>query len=108
TATASGKPMKVLAAELDWAPSELSMRTTLSGDSARAFPADDEHLVKLMRLTGDPSILFTLADLLGFERPVPKREQLAAAAVGIQEDIRRIGSRVEQLVLELDGRGKKR
>jgi hypothetical protein len=72
TATACGVPMKALAADLDYSPSDLSMRTTLAED-ARAFPADD-RLIRLQELTGDHSILATMADRLGYEvRPKADR-----------------------------------
>lgn len=106
TASGSGLSMKVLAAELDWSPSELSMRTTLGGDSGRAFPADDEHLVKLQRVTGDFSILATMADLCGFELQ-PKRERLAEMMTSLQADIRVIAPKI-QMVLEMAGADEKR
>jgi hypothetical protein len=65
TASASGVPMKALAADLDYSPSDLSMRVTLS-DEGRPFPADD-RLIRLQQLTGDHSILATMADALGYE-----------------------------------------
>lgn len=101
TAVRARIPMKALAAELDWSPSELSMRTTLGGDSARAFPADDEHLVKLMRVTQDYSVLATLADQCGFEIQ-PKRERTAELLHGLQADIKALMPRI-QMVLELSG-----
>lgn len=56
--------MKALAAELDYSPSDLSMRTTL-GDDGRGFPAD--KLIRLMEATNNFSVLYTLAEALGFE-----------------------------------------
>jgi hypothetical protein len=63
-----------LAAELGWTPSQLSRHTSLDGASALPFPCD-ERLVKLMQITGDHSILYTMADLLGYD-VVPKAERL--------------------------------
>ena len=101
TATGSGMPMKALAGELDWSPSELSHRTTLGGESLKPFPADDEHLVKLMRVTGDYSVLFTLADLCGYEL-APKKERQAEMIVELQRDAKQLGQRI-QMLLEIPG-----
>lgn len=107
TATGSGIPMKQLAAELDWSPSELSHRTTLGGESLKPFPADDDHLVKIQAVTGDASILFTMCELLGYEAPrlkerdIPKMVQEAKATAA--EAVKKL----QQLVLELDkGKGR--
>lgn len=99
TATTYRPGMKALAAELDWSPSELSMRTTLGGDSARPFPADDEHLVKLMRVTKDYAVLFTMAALLGFE-VTPKQERVADLLVETQKGMAALHKQME-LILEL-------
>lgn len=107
TATGSGMPMKALAAELDWSPSELSHRTTLGGESTKPFPADDDHLIRMQRVTGDASILFTMCDLLGYEPPrlrerdVPK--MVAEAKASAVEAVKKL----QQLVLELDRGGKR-
>lgn len=102
TVTRSGIPMKAIAAELDMSPSTLSMATTLGDDNARAFPADDAHLVKLIEITGDASILMTLADRLGYElRPKPQK-----AAAELLEEVRdglRTFMPLVQQVLEIDG-----
>lgn len=100
TASGSRMPMKMLAGELDWSPSELSMRIALSGDNARVFPADDEHLVKLMRVTGDHSVLYTLADLMGYTVE-PKRERLGERIAELKGDIDRAVTTLKQLSLEL-------
>lgn len=107
TATGAKQPMKVLAGELDWSPSELSHRTTPGGDSSKPFPADDDHLVKLMRVTGDYSILATLADLCGFELQ-PKRERLGELVTELKADARGLAQKIEQLVFQLDGQGGKK
>lgn len=65
TATSGGVPMKSLAADLDLSPSNLSQRTTL-GEEGIPFPADD-RLIRIQQLTGDHSILATMADALGYE-----------------------------------------
>jgi hypothetical protein len=101
TATTGKLSMKALAAELDYSPSELSMRTTLGGDSARAFPCDDEHLVKLMRITQDFSVLFTMADLCGFELQ-PKKERIAEMVAELQRTVETLGPRM-QMLLEIPG-----
>jgi len=109
TATGAQQPMKALAAELDWSPSELSHRTTLGGDSLKPFPADDEHLVKLMRVTGNASVLFTLADLLGYEVR-PKEARLGELLAELKQDIVRLTPKM-QMVLdlgELPGKSKAR
>lgn len=110
TATASRLPMKALASELDWSPSELSMRTTLGGDSGRAFPADDEHLIRIQRVTDDVSVLYTMADLLGFE-VVPKKERTAALLAEVQRDLRELMPRMQMVLdigVESAGKGAKR
>jgi len=68
TATQNG-PMKNIASDLDWSPSELCLRSTLGTDNARPFPLDDptERAVTLQQMTGDYSILLTMAEKLGFE-----------------------------------------
>lgn len=108
TATSAKQPMKVLAAELDWSPSELSHRTTLGGDAIRPFPADDEHLIKLMRVTGDYSPLATIADLCGFEI-APKKDRWPELVTELKQEAQRLSDRI-QLVLDLkvDGQGRKR
>ena len=104
TATGAKLPMKQLPAELDWSPSEFSMRTTLGGESARVFPADDDHLVRLMRVTGDFSILATLAELCGFELQ-PKKERLGELLVEVRAELSRTQAKMHQLALELDEAG---
>lgn len=97
----SGKPLKEIAAELDWSPSQLSMAATLGDDNARAFPLDDAHLLKLIRVTGNPSILHTLADLCGFD-PASLRPKVVDVAREIAEARRAIeagAARLEQLTL---------
>lgn len=98
TATMNG-PMKELAPQLDWSPSELSMRVTLGGDSARPFPADDEHLIQIQRITGDYSILFTMAELLGYELQ-PKKDRWPELVKHLQADVQDLTKRL-QLVLDL-------
>jgi hypothetical protein len=101
TATGSGMPMKALAAELDWSPSELSHRTTLGGESLKPFPADDEHLIKIQKVTGDVSILMTMADQLGFEAPRPKQERAAEMMIEAKNEAMALLKKV-QLALDLD------
>lgn len=101
--------MKMLAAALDYSPSELSMRTTLGGDSARPYPADDEHLLKIMQETGDHSFLLTLCSLLGYEPPAPKKERIGELVQQLEGDLRRVESGMQQLRLAFgDEKGKKR
>lgn len=100
-ATTGPLSMKLLAPELDWSPSELSMRSTLGGDRLRSFPIDDGRITKLMKAQGDFSPLATLADDCGFElrtkeRDVPKLVKEAKASVG--EALKKF----QQLLLELD------
>lgn len=95
TATASGVPMKSLAADLDLSPSNLSMRTTLGADGI-PFPADD-RLIRLQQLTGDHSILITMAAALGYELH-PKQERLPELVAALVAEHRRLNESV-QLVL---------
>jgi hypothetical protein len=95
TATASGVPMKSLAADLDLSPSNLSMRTTLGTDGI-PFPADD-RLIRLQKLTGDHSILATMADALGYELH-PKQERLPELVASLIAEHKRLNDSV-QLVL---------
>jgi hypothetical protein len=100
--------MKALAAELDWSPSELSHRTTLGGDGSRPYPADDDHLIRIQRVTGDCSILATMADLLGYEL-TPKKERLGELLTQVQQQIKSAQEQMKQLSLELGetkGRGR--
>lgn len=97
-ATGSGKPMKVIAGELDMSPSELSHRTTLGGDNAKPFPADD-RLIKLQRETGDHSPLYTMADALGYELK-PKSDRLGDVLAETQQRIRELLPAM-QMVLDL-------
>lgn len=99
SATATGMALKAVAAELDWSPSELSMRIALWGDNARAFPCDDEHLVKMLRVTGDHSVLFTLADLLGYECK-PKTENFGELLQDVHSQAKALMPKL-QLVLDL-------
>ena len=95
TATASGVPMKSLAADLDLSPSNLSMRTTLGTDGI-PFPADD-RLIKLQQLTGDHSILSTMDEALGYELH-PKQERLPELVASLIAEHKRLNESV-QLVL---------
>lgn len=100
TVTQAGMPMKALAAELDWSPSHLSMMTTLGEENARPFPADDAHLIRMMRVTNNLSVLLTMADLLGFEVS-PKRDAVPAMVAELKEELRRLVPKI-QMVLDLD------
>lgn len=100
-ATTGKLSMKGLSGELDWAPSELSMRTTLGGDSSRPFPLDDGRLVTMMRAQNDFSPLATLADLCGFELQ-PKKERVAEMVQELQRDLANFVPRV-QMLLEIPG-----
>jgi hypothetical protein len=95
TASNAGVPMKSLASDLDYSPSDLSMRVTLS-DEGRPFPADD-RLIKLQQLTGDHSILSTMADALGYELH-PKQERLPELVASLIAEHKRLNDSV-QLVL---------
>lgn len=96
TATASGVPMKSLAADLDFSPSNLSMRTTL-GEDGLPFPAD-ERLVRLQRITGDLSVLLTMAAKLGCEVH-PKRDHLPEILTDIQRTQQELSRKIQQLEL---------
>src|SRR5689334_6776259 len=100
TATGSVVPMKAHASELDYSPSELSMRTTLGGESARPFPANDdqERLIRLQRVTNDVSVLATMADLLGYEI-IEKRDRTPERVAALVAEVQALNRRVEQLVL---------
>lgn len=101
TATRGTVPMKALASDLDWSPSELSMRTTLGDDNARSFPADDDHLVKMMERTDDDSILMTLAAKRGYEL-LPKRDRVPEMVEQLRSDLKIFHGKV-QLLLEMPG-----
>jgi len=93
--------MKQLAPELDWSPSELSMRTTLGGDRMRMFPLDDGRLVKMMKAQDDYSPLATLANDCGFELRAKERDvtkMVADAKASVSEAVKKF----QQLILELD------
>jgi hypothetical protein len=96
TATGNGS-MKTLAAELDWSPSEFSRRTTLGEDNSLTFPADD-RLIRIQQLTGDFSVLLTMAEVLGFEVH-PRRDHLPEILRGIQETQAALGRQIQQLEL---------
>ncbi len=84
----SRRPAKELAGELDWAPSELSLRTSL-GENARPFPADDEkeRIVIIMRESGDYSYLLTLCEKCGFEAPRVKEVYFPAMLEDFKRDV---------------------
>lgn len=88
--------MKELAAELDYSPSDLSMRTTLGEENSRSFPADD-RLIRIQQLTGDHSILATMADALGYELH-PKQERLPELVANLASEAKRLNEHI-QLVL---------
>lgn len=98
TATRAGVPMKALAADLDYSPSDLSMRTTLGDENARPFPADD-RLIRLQQLTGDHSILATMADALGYELH-PKQERVPELVAQLAQEAKRLNESI-QLVLAM-------
>lgn len=95
TASQSGVPMKSLAADLDYSPSDLSMRVTLS-EEGRPFPADD-RLIKIQQLTGNHSILATMAEALGYELH-PKRERMPELVQALAAEAKRLNESI-QLVL---------
>ncbi len=96
TATRGGRSRKEIAAELDYSPSDLSMRTTLGEENARPFPADD-RLIKLQQLTGDHSILATMAEALGFDLQ-PKQERVPELVAQLAQEAKRLNESI-QLVL---------
>lgn len=96
TATCGTVPMKMLAAELDLSPSNLSMRTTLGADGI-PFPAD-ERLIRMQQVTGDLSILLTMAEALGCEVH-PKRDHLPEILESIATKQADLARSVEQLRL---------
>ena len=80
---------KVIAAELDMSPSELSRR--VSDNESLQFPF--EKIPRLMEITGDYRILDTLADLSG--REVRVKEINATELVGLV--VRKIEELPDQL-----------
>lgn len=96
TATSNGS-MKTLASELDWSPSELSRRTTLGEENTLTFPADD-RLIRLQQLTGDHSILVTMAEALGYEVR-PRTDRLPDILKGIQQTQQELSRKIQQLEL---------
>lgn len=107
TATGARQPMKVLAADLDYSPSELSMRTTLGGDSARTFPLDDEHAVRIQQITGDHSVLYTMCDKLGYDPPRAKDRDVTKMVAEARASVTEAVKKFQQLALELDKGGKR-
>lgn len=95
TATSGGIPMKALAADLDLSPSNLSQRTTL-GEDGIPFPADD-RLIRIQQLTGDHSILATMAEALGYELH-PKQERVPELVAQLAHEAKRLNESI-QLVL---------
>ncbi len=95
TASNSGVPMKALAADLDYSPSDLSMRVTLS-DDGRPFPADD-RLIRIQQVTGDHSIVATMAEALGYELH-PKQERVPELVAQLAHEAKRLNESI-QLVL---------
>lgn len=67
----SGKQVKALAGEMDMGRSEFSLKASGQG---RFF--NPVELVLLQRRAHEYSVLYTMADLLGFERPAPKSQDL--------------------------------
>jgi len=100
TATQNG-PMKIIAAELDWSPSDLCLRTTLGTDNARPFPLDDplERAIRIQQVTGDHSILATMADRLGFEVR-PKQDRMPELVQNLAEQAKKLTAAI-QLVLSV-------
>jgi hypothetical protein len=100
TATQNG-PMKNIAAELDWSPSDLCLRTTLGTDNARPFPLDDpaERAIRIQELTGDHSILATMADRLGYELR-PKQDRYPELVQNLAAEAKRLTDAI-QLVLSV-------
>jgi hypothetical protein len=95
TATANGS-MKTLAAELDWSPSEFSRRTTLGDDNSLSFPADD-RLIKIQQLTGDHSILATMADALGYELH-PRQERMPELVQELTAEAKRLTDSIQMVL----------
>jgi hypothetical protein len=87
---------KSLAADLDYSPSNLSQRTSLSEDAQYPFPATD-RLIRLQEITGNVSILLTMADRLGFEVR-PKAERMPELVEHLTAEARRLNDSI-QLVL---------
>jgi hypothetical protein len=96
TATQNG-PMKNIASERP--ALELCLRTTLGTDNARPLPLDDpaERAVNLQQLTGDFSILITMAEKCGFELR-PKHERLPEFVAHLASEAKRLNESI-QLVL---------
>ncbi len=95
TASNGGVQMKALAVELDYSPSDLSMRVTLS-DEGRPFPADD-RLIRIQQVTGDHSVLATMAEALGYELH-PKQERVPELVAQLAHEAKRLNENI-QLVL---------
>ena len=88
--------MKTLAAELDWSPSELSRRTTLGDDNSLSFPADD-RLIRIQSLTGDHSILLTMAEALGYEVH-PKQDRMPELVQQLTTEARRLNDNIQMVL----------
>ena len=95
TTHGSGVDMKVIAAELDYSPSNLSARTTIIENPAAPFPAS--KLISLQQITKDHSALSTMADALGYELH-PKAERIPELVQALTAEAKRLTDSI-QLVL---------
>lgn len=95
SAHSSGVDMKVIAAELDYSPSNLSTRATITENPVAPFPSS--KLVTLQHITNDISILMTMADRLGYEIR-PKQERMPELIGHLATEAKRLNESI-QLVL---------
>ena len=95
TAHSSGVDMKVIAAELDYSPSNLSSRATITENPTAPFPAS--KLIHLQKITNDHSVVATMAEALGYELHT-KADRMPELVQALTAEARRLTDSI-QLVL---------
>ena len=71
-----GKPQKVIAADMDYSPSDLSRKLAQYPDDSRRFTLDD--LEKYMEVTGDTRpVLYLVEKYLAAENPADLERRIA-------------------------------
>ena len=72
-----GKPQKVIAADMDYSPSDLSRKLAQSPDDSRRFTLDD--MEKFIEVTGDKSpVLYLVEKYLAKDDAEDLKRQIAA------------------------------
>jgi hypothetical protein len=94
TVHCAGKDLKEVAPAVDYSPSNLSQRSNLFENPQYPYPLS--KAVPLMECTDDDTILFTLCDLRGYERPNKKPKPVP------QEEVRELKEQVGRLMEQLN------